>query len=116
MCDLTLEHVHREDNNLQADLWYPRSAGAINSVTVGLVDVRSTDGIRVSFSFDRNGWVIQQASRFEWPPEDEVCDMDWQEVAFIPSWNRYECPAFLTSQTPSGYAPAPSGPPATDQP
>jgi gentisate 1,2-dioxygenase len=36
----------------------------------------------------RDGWAILQASTFEWSADDEVCDPDWQEVAFVQAWGR----------------------------
>jgi len=53
---------------------------------VDLMDVRAADGIRIHFDFDRNGWVIEQASVFRWDVDDEVCDEGWQEVAFCEAW------------------------------
>jgi hypothetical protein len=31
---------------------------------------------------------VKQAGKFEWATEDEVCDQDWQEVAFVKAWAR----------------------------
>lgn len=56
-------------------------------VEIGLTDVRAADSVRVLYDFERDGWVIQQASRFSWAP-DEKPDRDWQEVAFIQAWGR----------------------------
>ena len=72
---------------LKVSLWYPRSS-EVNKIQVGLFDVRAADDIRIKYDYDRDGWVIKQASIFEWEPDDEECDSDWQEVAFIESWAR----------------------------
>lgn len=72
----------------RVELWYPRSDGSERFVEVGLVDVRAADSIRISYDFDRDGWRIEQASRWEWPAGDPVCDQDWQEVAFVQAWAR----------------------------
>lgn len=72
----------------EVDLMYPRCDGACKEIEVGLCDVRASDSIRISFDFDRNGWVVKQASTFEWSMEDTESDMDWQEVAFIDAWGR----------------------------
>ena len=64
-------------------LEYPREDGWCGEINIGLVDVRAADSIRVSYDFDRDGWVIKQASVFEWDVGDTEMDEDWQEVAFI---------------------------------
>ena len=74
-------------DTLAVDIWYPRQR-PVKFVEIDLIDVRATDGLRVSYSFERNGWVVEQASTFEWDGDDPVCDYDWQEVSFIPSWGR----------------------------
>lgn len=69
-------------------LLYPRTEGSASAIEVSLCDVRAADSIRVSYDFERDGWKIEQASVFEWEPDDEVCDPDWQEVAFVQAWAR----------------------------
>lgn len=73
---------------MTVDLWYPRSDGQPAAVEVGLVDVRAADGLRISYDFDRNGWKVEQQSRFSWGEDDEVCDPGWEESAFIPAWGK----------------------------
>jgi len=71
------------------DLEYPRCDDSPGAIRVSLMDVRAADDILVSYDFDRDGWVIKQASVFEWGDEDDgSCDGDWQEVAFIKAWGR----------------------------
>jgi hypothetical protein len=70
------------------DLWYPSCDGRQKYLDVGLVDVRSADGLRISYDFDRDGWKIEQASVFEFECDDKVQDAHWQEVAFIKAWAR----------------------------
>lgn len=72
---------------LDIELWYPRIEN-IDTIEIGLVDVRAADSIRIRYDFERDGYAILQASVFEWPVDDKVCDADWQEVAFIPAWQR----------------------------
>jgi hypothetical protein len=50
--------------------------------------VRAADDIRIHYDFERDGYVIEQASTFTWSIDDEECDPDWQEVAFIQAWAR----------------------------
>jgi hypothetical protein len=42
-------------------LSYPRSPGHASVIGLDLEDVRSSDGIRISYDFERDGWVIAQA-------------------------------------------------------
>jgi hypothetical protein len=76
-----------EGDTLYASLHYPRSR-PVRYVQLSLFDVWASDGFRTHYDFDRDGWVIEQASRWAWEDGDEVCDPDWQEVAFIKSWAR----------------------------
>lgn len=81
------------DGVLHLDLWYPRvepirNETKVKALQIGLMDVRATDDIRVSYDFERDGWKIEQASIFSWDVDDEICDPDWQEVAFVKAWAR----------------------------
>ena len=69
-------------------LWYPRNDGSAEAIEIELSDVRAADSIQVSYDFDRDGWVIKQAAIFGWGGDDEICDPDWQEVAFVQAWAR----------------------------
>lgn len=72
----------------RVDLMYPRSEeDPVDTVEVGLCEVRAADSIRISYDFERDGWVVKQASRFIWAADEEP-DGDWQEVAFIQAWAR----------------------------
>lgn len=59
-----------------------------NWVELDLIHTRASDSIRIKYDSKRNGYVIEQASRFEWDGNDEVCDQDWQEVAFVEAYAR----------------------------
>jgi len=80
--------LQRHADALYAHLWYPRSDETATYFQLGLMDVRAADDIRISYDFERDGWIIEQASTFEWELGDEVCDPDWQEVAFVKAWGR----------------------------
>jgi hypothetical protein len=80
--------VRQQDRRISVALCYPDVEQNINAVEIELVDVRAADSILVSYDKGRDGWSIKQASKFEWEPGDEVCDPDWQEVAFIQAWAR----------------------------
>lgn len=70
------------------ELYYPRiDPPRLKAVQVGLMDVRAADSIEITYDFDRDGWVIKQASKFEWEIGEKV-DGDWQEVAFVKAWGR----------------------------
>ena len=75
-----------EGDCLFVGIYYPRRA-VPTYVEVDLVDTRAADGIRISYDLERDGYVIEQASRFEWEADEEV-DSDWQEVAFVEAWAR----------------------------
>jgi hypothetical protein len=75
------------------DLFYPREEGNAKALEIGLCDVRAADSLRITYDFDRDGWSILQASIFEWDIDDETCDADWQEVAFIQAWGRQKVSA-----------------------
>lgn len=91
---LNLGDLRSHDGVLSVDIWYPRNgnngrtADQPVAVEVGLIDVRAADSIRIHYDFERDGYVIRQASKFEWAADDEVCDPGWQEVAFIQAWGR----------------------------
>lgn len=85
--------VDTKKRTLCIDLEHPRVEENVRALKIGLSDVRGSDGIRVSYDFDRDGWVIEQASIFSWDPADEVQDDDWKEVALVQSWARtWDCP------------------------
>lgn len=73
---------------LGVDLLYPRTAGHLNTVEVGIEDVRAADTIRIAYDYDRDGYAILQASVFGWSGDDSTQNSDWQEVAFIQAWGR----------------------------
>lgn len=56
------------------------------AIEIHLTDVRAADPIRVTYDYDRDGWVIEQATRFEWEPDDTECDPGWREAAFCAAW------------------------------
>lgn len=87
--DKILSYAKRHGEEMHIDLWYPRlEASPVKSLVIGLMDVRAADEIRVSYDFERDGWKIEQASTFSWEASDDVCDRDWQEIAFAPAWGR----------------------------
>lgn len=65
-----------------------RTENEPTEIEIELDHVRAADAIRISYDFDRDGYVIKQASIFAWEANDKECDGDWQEVAFIQAWGR----------------------------
>lgn len=59
-----------------------------STLTISLCHTRAADDIRIKYDSDRDGWVIEQASVFEWEAGDKSCDQDWKEVAFVQAWAR----------------------------
>lgn len=75
------------------ELWYPSINDEAENfgVEIELMHVRAADSIRVLYDGKRDGWSILQASIFEWPDMETAHapnSEDWQEVAFIPAWQR----------------------------
>ncbi len=77
----------RDIDTVEFEFAYP-TQNRVKYLEVGLCCVRASDSIRISYSHKRNGWVVEQASIFEWDSDDNIQDPDWQEVAFIESWGR----------------------------
>lgn len=88
--------AHVRGDRLDVCLWYPDRNrcsrhdvdSAINEIEVELIDVRAADNIRISYDFDRDGYVIKQAARAPFDKDGEDQDEDWAEVAFIKAWGR----------------------------
>ena len=88
-----IECARQFGDELYIQLQYPDVPDSdVRKIVVGLMDVRATDDIRISYDKSRDGWKIEQASIFEWDADDEACDPDWQEVAFIQAWGREKKP------------------------
>lgn len=90
-------HISRHRDELHVELTYPPHTNADNVngqcryVYVNQESVRASDGIRMCYDFERDGWSIQQGSVWEWDSEEESTAPnaeDWQEVAFVQSWAR----------------------------
>jgi len=80
------QEPHRVGDALHIDLWYPRVGDNPRAIHIGLMDVRAADDLRIEYDFERDGWIVKQARVFRWDADDEVCDPQWIEVAFIEAW------------------------------
>jgi hypothetical protein len=89
-------HVAREDDQLHVTLTYPPRTNADNKnnqlryVVIDQESVRASDGIRVWYCFDRDGYVIEQNDPImqetpEGPVHAKQVDR-WREVFFAKSW------------------------------
>lgn len=78
---------------VHVEVCYPR-LGATPEVTVGLMDVRAADDIRLHYDFERDGWVVsQQVSVYVEDMGAGIGHPDgplWREVAFIEAWSEQE--------------------------
>lgn len=87
--------IMRRDQTVAVTLLYPPRDEADQPHKPRYVEfdqesVRASDGIRIHYDYHRDGYVIEQASRFAWAGDDAVRDPDWQEVAFVRTWSRAE--------------------------
>jgi hypothetical protein len=80
--------VSRFGNRVQVELLYPGTPGHLTEIELGMEHARAADSLLINYDFERDGWSIKQASRWD-DPEDQ----DWQEVAFAPAWGRDPRPA-----------------------
>ena len=78
-------HITRRGDTLSVENTYPNiTENGVRYFEVNQESVRVTDGIRLHYNYDRDGWVIEQPTKLIWL--EEPCDMGWKEVAFIQSW------------------------------
>lgn len=76
------------------DLWYPRVEGKVRFIHVGLMDVRASDGIRIHYDFERDGFVVEQPKPHLVVKSDYYDDVEeWVEVAFCQSWQFNDRPS-----------------------
>lgn len=85
--------VDRRGDTIHVDWMYPGVEDNATHLQLGMCHVRAADDIRIRYDFDRDGWSVEQSKWFEWDADDEECDPDWQEVAFIKAWAREEKPS-----------------------
>lgn len=82
--------VTDEEKVVHVEIEYPRNQ-LVDTVEVGLCDVRAADNIRVKYDFERDGWVILQPRAYHPKIEDDSYDYaeEWIESAFCQAW-QYE--------------------------
>ena len=86
-------HVSRVGGALHVDLTYPpwtdaENKGQCRYVVVNQEAVRASDGVRLWYDYDRDGFVIEQnAPTMEPMGDDSSIQVDhWREVFFARSW------------------------------
>ena len=57
-----------------------------NWLSIDLSHTRASDGIRIKYDSERDGWVIEQPKRLSWFADEEDQSCHWTEVAFVESW------------------------------
>jgi len=67
---------------------FPRLENKIKYIKLGIEDIRASDGIRIHYDFERDGYVVEQYYIIE---KDMGTYIDaatetWEEVGFFQSW------------------------------
>lgn len=72
--------VHLEMN-------YPRN-NIIDTIEIGLSEVRASDDIRIKYDFERDGWLILQPKEYYIKLADGSIEYkeEWKESAFCQAW------------------------------
>lgn len=86
-------HVSKRGDAVSVELTYPPWSDAENKgqcryIMVDQESVRASDGLRLYYDYDRDGFVVQQPkSRLEKLSEGHYTTVeDWTEVGFFQSW------------------------------
>lgn len=69
-----------ESNVAHVEISYP-THNAIDTIELGLTDVRAVHDIRITFDYSRDGWSIL-VPKMEYDEFDDL-DMIWVEKSFI---------------------------------
>lgn len=71
----------RRGGVVKVTLAYPRGDGNPKAVEVEMLEVRCSDGIRIAYHFERDGWVVFQSTNV-----NDMTDAPWREVGFFKAW------------------------------
>lgn len=72
---------------LSVNFYYPRIDGHINEIEIGLSDVRASDGIKIHYDFERDGYVVEQPYYIEIDKGTYIDrEQHWEETGFFQSW------------------------------
>lgn len=90
--------INERDDTVCVEMAYPR-LNKIKHIEVGICDVRASDGIRIHYDFDRDGYVIEQPYIVEVDKGSYIdCVEHWKETAFVQSWALEDLNEELNSQ------------------
>lgn len=89
--------IIRRDQVLSVNMTYPGYTESDNPMRVRVVEinqesVRASDGVRISYDYNRDGWSIMQPKVTEVLVEETPHgnsyrdDEEWIETAFVGSW------------------------------
>ncbi len=74
------DQVYARGDTLSVALWYPRlETSKLQHVQVELLDVRAADAIRITFDFERDGYLIERCIL----DGEEDSGFRYKEVAFV---------------------------------
>lgn len=87
-------HVSRMDAALHVELTYPpytdadNTKGQLRYIIVDQESVRASDGVRLHYDYDRDGFVVEQnKSRLRRVSDNSYESVDdWIETGFFKSW------------------------------
>jgi len=87
-------HVYKHGNELKVELTYPPWSDDDNTndqcqyIVINQESVRASDGVRLHYNYDRDGFVVQQPTHQLRAIGNNSYDDDiiWIEVGFFPSW------------------------------
>jgi hypothetical protein len=89
--------INRVERTLSINLTYPNLDDTkVNTVEINQESVRASDGIRMVYDYNRDGWSIQQPRSVDVLIEETEtcrhydCVEDWAETVFVQSWARQE--------------------------
>jgi hypothetical protein len=77
-----------ETDTIRIEFAYPRLEGHIKYMELGLQDVRASDGIRIHYDFERDGYVVEQpyVNEKDMGTYIDASTDTWEEVGFFQSW------------------------------
>lgn len=90
--NIDIGKVYDDNKTIHLEINYPRR-NEIDTVEIGLCDVRSSDNIRIKYDFERDGWIILQPRGYHPKLSENSYDYaeEWIESAFCPAW-KYDLP------------------------